>query len=242
MDRRTGDSIVIDGAYQHRALHEGPRVQRFWHYSKQLTIAAMLPPAAGDYVLDIGCGSGAVSGFLGRCGATVLGIDGNPEAIAFARRTYEGPNVHFQHGLVDDDFHPDRPVDKAYCLELIEHIHRPQAAKLLSTIHARLRPGGQCFLTTPNYHSAWPAIEWTMDRLKLAPALKDCQHVEFYHRRKLRQLCLEAGFAVEKMASYCFLAPWLAAASWRLAERMHRIELSANTGLGSILACVLKKP
>lgn len=59
--RRTGDTIAIDGGYQYRALTEGYRVQRFWHYSKTLAIQEFLPPQSTDRIIDVGCGSGVIT-------------------------------------------------------------------------------------------------------------------------------------------------------------------------------------
>ena len=140
--RRTGDIIAIDGAYQFNALRTGPAARRFWHHSKLRCVDALLPPAPGDHVLDVGCGSGVVTSHLARRGARALGIDANPAAIEFARRQFGGENARFQLGLVDDGFSTGEPVDKAYCLEVVEHIYRAQALSMLVRIREALRPGG----------------------------------------------------------------------------------------------------
>lgn len=240
--RRTGDTVAIDGGYQYRALTAGPVVQRFWHHAKQVAIARLLPPAPGDYVLDIGCGSGVISDYLARAGAEVLAVDGSADAIAFAQRQFGSPRIEFRRGLVDDQFAVARPVDKAYCLELIEHIHRPQAQALLTHVRSVLRPGGELFLTTPNYHSAWPLIEWLMDRGGVAPRLAGEQHVTAYHAFRLRRLLTASGFVVRRLTSKCGLAPWLAPLNWRLAVRCQEAELSSPWHLGSVLVCVAQVP
>lgn len=236
--RRTGDEVAIEGGYQHRALTAGPPVQRFWHLAKQIAIARLLPPTPGDFVLDIGCGSGVISDYLARAGANVLAVDGSADAIAFARRQYGSPQIEFRLGLVDEHFKVDRPVDKIYCLELIEHIHYPQARTLLDHARAVLRPGGQIFLTTPNYRSAWPAIEWLMDQTGTAPKLAGAQHVEFYHAARLRRLLVESGFEVRSLTTKCGLAPWVAPLNRGLATRLQEAELASRWRLGSILVCV----
>jgi len=238
--RRTGDSVAIDGGYQHRALTEGPAVQRFWHFAKKMAISRLLPPVPGDFALDIGCGSGVISGHLAQAGADVLAVDGNSDAIAFAEGQYGSPSTEFRLGLVDEDFHVDRPVDKVYCLELIEHIHYPQARLLLDHARSVMRPGGQIFLTTPNYRSAWPVIEWFMDRTGAAPELGGAQHVEFYHAAKLRNLLVESGFEVQRLTTKCGVAPWVAPLNWKLAERLQDSELSSRSRFGSILVCVAR--
>jgi len=238
--RRTGDTVAIDGAYQHHALHHGPAVQRFWHHSKLMAISRLLPPGEGDLVLDIGSGSGVISNHLAASGASVLAIDGNESAIAFARKQYPSERIEFRLGLVDEYFQAERPLDKAYCLELIEHIHYPQGLQLLGHIRDALRPGGALFLTTPNYRSAWPVIEWVMDHSGRAPQLAGDQHVEFFNPGKLGEIMIEAGFEVQYLGTKCGLAPWVAPLSWGLAEKLQIRELKSRSRLGSVLVCVGK--
>ncbi|MCE5277342.1 MAG: methyltransferase domain-containing protein [Planctomycetaceae bacterium] len=241
MKRRTGDTTAIGGDYQHRALTQGPAVQRFWHYSKQLAVARLLPPAAGEFALDVGCGSGVISHYLAGRGASVLGIDANEAAIDFARSQGPGDGARFQCGLVDEAFALERPADKIYCLEVIEHLYADQGRRMLDVFAGLLARGGRVMLTTPNYASAWPLIERTMDLLHLAPPLREHQHVTHYTPRRLRRLCTDAGFTVERLMTQCFIAPWAAALSWRLAERLAAAEFRCDLRLGSILVAVLRK-
>jgi 2-polyprenyl-3-methyl-5-hydroxy-6-metoxy-1,4-benzoquinol methylase len=77
-----------------------------------LSIKRYLPPKPSDTVLDVGCGSGVVTSFLGEFGATVVGIDGNLDAIQFANQQFSHPNVKFQLGLVDENIQLDMLIDK----------------------------------------------------------------------------------------------------------------------------------
>ena len=83
-ERRTGDTVQIARDYQHRARTSGFVVQRFWHAEKERVIRKFSAPRSGDRVLDVGCGSGVVANALAGMGAIVTGVDGNPDAIAFA--------------------------------------------------------------------------------------------------------------------------------------------------------------
>ena len=62
------------------------------HSLKMTTIERLYRPKEGDTVLDLGCGSGVVSNFLAETGATVYGLDSNPQAIEFARSN-EAPDA-----------------------------------------------------------------------------------------------------------------------------------------------------
>ena len=239
--RKTRDAVRISGDYQYRALTEGNAVQRFWHFGKQLSIERFLPPNRSDRVLDVGCGSGVISAFLAERAADVIGIDGNEAAIAFARTQFQAPNLRFERKLVDEEFDVHKTVDKIYCLELIEHVYPAQTRKMLGFFHSILAEDGSVFITTPNYSSPWPVIEWFMDRLKLAPRMEGHQHVARYNMRKLKNICEKAGFTVEAIATTCFSGPWLAPLSWNLALRINAVETGWRFIPGCVIICVLKK-
>ncbi|MBZ5551877.1 MAG: methyltransferase domain-containing protein [Acidobacteriia bacterium] len=242
MQQRRGDTTKIPGDYQYCALTRGNPVQRFWHYSKQLAIKRYLPPGSGERILDVGCGSGVITSFLGESGASVLGIDSSEDAIAFASQEFSAPNVRFERLLVDDLVGLDHlSFDKIYCLELIEHIYRNQTRELFQQFRTLVKPGGKVFVTTPNYRSLWPLIEWIMDTARLAPQMSEHQHVEFFNARKLQDTGLECGFEMEESVSMCFLAPWLAPLSWRLAEKADVLESRLPFHMGSILIGVFAK-
>ena len=239
--RRTGDTIAIDGAYQYKALTEGNPVQRFWHEAKQLVIDRFLPPEPGDFVMDVGCGSGVISNHLAEGDAEVIAVDGNPAAIAFARKQFPSEKIRFVNGLVDELFDAGRPVDKIYCLEVIEHVYYDQVVNMLKAFHALLKPGGRAFLTTPNYASLWPVIEFACDKLQKTATMRGDQHVCHFTPKRLRNVSREAGFEVERLASFCLAAPWAAPLGQGLARRIHNIEVALPIPAGSILLAVIRK-
>jgi len=192
-------------------------------------------------VLDVGCGSGVITSHLGKRGARAIGIDANPRAIDFARERFGTEDVSFHLGLVDEAFSLDCRVDKIYCLELIEHVYRPQAVTMLERFRGLLRPGGSLFLTTPNYRSMWPIMEWIMDRSGRFPAMAGAQHVEFYRGETLRGLCRDAGFEPVSVVSMGVVSPWLAFLSWRAAERCLDLELRFPLLVGPVLVCLARQ-
>jgi 2-polyprenyl-3-methyl-5-hydroxy-6-metoxy-1,4-benzoquinol methylase len=108
MAEKERGGVAIAGNYQYKALNEGYRMQRFWHRTKFLAIRKFLPPESGDFILDVGYGSGVISSFLGKFGTNVVGIDANPEAIRFATTCFASERVLFIESQVDNIMPIDR--------------------------------------------------------------------------------------------------------------------------------------
>lgn len=240
--RRMGDEINIPGEYQHKVLESGRVPQRFWHHVKYLEAARWLDPQAGDYILDIGCGSGVLASRLAQTkGTQVVGIDVKEEAIAYAKSQFKGSNLKFEVGLVDELNIRDASVDKIAMLEVIEHIYPDQALKAMREYFRLLKPGGLLVITTPNARSLWPLIEWGLDLFRLVPNLKDDQHVDDYHAAKLIALAKGVGFQLITCHTIHFVAPWLARLNWQLALKVHRLEQSRSHRLGNLLLACFEK-
>jgi 2-polyprenyl-3-methyl-5-hydroxy-6-metoxy-1,4-benzoquinol methylase len=235
MERRVGDEVAVPGDYQHRALREGWAAQRFWHQGKLDEVERLLDPRAGDVIVDVGCGSGVLAGRLAQhAGTTVIGIDANPAALEFARRTYQAPNLEFRAGMADELELAALAPTKIAFIEVIEHVYPDQARATLRRFHAALPPGGRLVISSPNARSLWPVLEWTLDRLALVPHLAGDQHVASYHPRSLAALGEEVGFRAREVRTVHLLAPWLAPVSWRLAERVHALEQRRPLPFGAL--------
>lgn len=233
---RTGDTIAIEGGYQHTATYQGHPAQRFWHQLRFKVCLEMLDPRAGMTILDVGCGSGVFADRLaGVPGTTVVGIDANAAAIEFARAQYGKDTLTFRLGRIDAlDLKPSS-FDQIAFLEVIEHIYPEQAEGVLRDLAALLKPGGRLIISTPNMRSAWPLIEWTLDRLQLTADMEGEQHVAGYHAASLTRMCAAAGFDRRSSRTLFVAAPWLAPLSWPLAGVAHRLEQPFRTPVGSLL-------
>ncbi len=68
-----------------------------------MPVVELLAPRAGERVLDLGCGDGALTLELQRLGAVVVGVDGAPDMVRRARelgldaRVADGAALTFQH-------------------------------------------------------------------------------------------------------------------------------------------------
>lgn len=238
LKRREGDAIQISGDYQARALKSDRAAQRFWHEAKFRLIERIAMPGKHDRVLDAGCGSGTISHFLSLHAGEVVGIDSNRSAIDYAISAYRSPNLDFRLGQFEDLVR-DKPFDRIYCIEVIEHLYEQQVADVLSLFYNLTNPGGQLFLTTPNYRSAWPIIEWALDRVGLAATMDEVQHVTHFTKRKLAATCDRAGWRVRHIGTFNGLAPFLAPISRRLALGTEKVEFLFNPVLPqNLLFCL----
>jgi trans-aconitate methyltransferase len=59
-------------------------------------LIGLLEPRAGERILDLGCGSGQLTGKIAESGADVTGLDRSEEMIAEARRNF--PSLKFEIG------------------------------------------------------------------------------------------------------------------------------------------------
>ena len=235
-ERRLGDAIQIPGNYQFQAAFAGSAPQRFWHQTRFEVCLDMLDAGAGMRILDVGCGSGVFADMVAAVGGTeVTAVDGNREAVSFAEHQFSRSNLSFVHGLVDELAFESSSFDRISCLEVIEHIHPEQGRAVMQTFHRLLAPGGRLVISTPNMHSYWPALEWSLDRLRLVPTMDGEQHVAGYHPRALRALGQETGFRLRSTRTLFVLSPWLALANWRLAKALHRLEEAIPVHFGTLL-------
>lgn len=108
----------------------------------------------GKKVLDVGCSQGVGPILLGRMGYEVLGIDVNPEAIAFAKAELEKESddvrrrVQFECGDFNR-FKKDEwsQVDAIVMGEVLEHLVRP--ADFINKAFRLLKPSGKLIVTVP---------------------------------------------------------------------------------------------
>jgi len=63
-----------------------------WQYGRELI--EVLGPQPGERILDIGCGTGQLTGEIAQSGAEVTGVDNSAEMIEAARRNY--PALRFE--------------------------------------------------------------------------------------------------------------------------------------------------
>lgn len=104
--------------------------------------------AGGRRVLDCACGAGYGAWLLSRAGTqSVVGVDQDPDSIAWAKARFGGAAVQFRQGDATSLPLSSGDVDLAVSLETLEHL-RDQAA-FVDELWRVLSPGGVLVLSTP---------------------------------------------------------------------------------------------
>jgi demethylmenaquinone methyltransferase/2-methoxy-6-polyprenyl-1,4-benzoquinol methylase len=105
------------------------------------------PIHSGDTVLDVGCGTGALSLRAVRKGAKVKGIDLNPEMLEIARKraTEEGLEdqvTYAELGVAELDREPSGAYDTAVSGLCFSELSPDEIRFTLRTLRFLLKPGG----------------------------------------------------------------------------------------------------
>lgn len=108
---------------------------------------------AGERIVDIGCGSGAVLDFLPR-DSDYLGIDISERYIGTARKKYSGNRTFFlgtaQDFLSQDDSRLNN-TDLVLLNGLLHHLPDDQATEVLEISKQLLKPGGRLVCLEATY-------------------------------------------------------------------------------------------
>jgi SAM-dependent methyltransferase len=103
-------------------------------------LRALLAPGPDDRILDLGCGSGRALVWNRASGAWLVGVDITPHFAAEARADAD---------LLLGDLRrlpfADGTFNKAYSLDVVEHLSREALASMLAEAARVLQPGGRLF-------------------------------------------------------------------------------------------------
>lgn len=107
------------------------------------------PLAAGTRVLDCGCGEGYGTALLAERATLSVGLDREPEVVAYATAKYrEADRAAFVAASADQLPFAEASFDVIVCFQVLEHLPDPLA--FLHEVRRLLAPGGVFMLTTPN--------------------------------------------------------------------------------------------
>ena len=243
------DYHSVAGDYQYRALHSGHPMQRFWHRGKLLMIDQLIRPhlRAGSRLLEVGCGAGNLLLQATIAGSYPVALDLSMQALAFVQSrlketqsSAEAPGDFICTQAIGESlpFREDS-FDCVLLSEVIEHLEAPQVS-IRETVRV-LCPGGRLLITTPNYRSFWPLMEWAVDRMNMAPKMAGEQHISRFHPSSLKKILIESGLRMEYAGSIYNLSPFLSLISAEQANRQLQRELKGRSHWGMILVAIAVK-
>jgi SAM-dependent methyltransferase len=154
----------------------------FWPLGRALVESAGI--AAGERILDVACGTGAVSSAAAEAGARVTAIDMAPAMVETARRN--GVDAHVMDA--EQLGFPDESFDHVLCGFALFFL--PDPGRALGEWRRVLRPGGRLALSAfAGWDPRWQWIEeFTPERLKRPPGTM------FSSEEELEDVLSPAGF------------------------------------------------
>jgi 2-polyprenyl-3-methyl-5-hydroxy-6-metoxy-1,4-benzoquinol methylase len=225
--RKFDYSAFPDGFY-HEVMEKGHPIRRAWHEQKFWRVIDSLPQHDGIAVLDIGCFAGTFLSLLPeKRFSRQVGVDILKNQIDYANKHFGTSYRQFVHveKLEKLNFRP-HSFDCVSLIEVIEHLDSHEIEVLIKKVCEFIKPGGKLIITTPNYLSAWPLIEYLLGRF--SDVGYEEQHITKFHYfnaiRKLHALApeLKRSFGLDFCTTTHFIAPFLAAFSLPFSSRLSR--------------------
>jgi len=169
------------------------------HHLVLTLLQSAYPAEQSLSILDVGCGTGAMSQKLAPFG-TVVSADFSPLALSFSKRRGIGRLV--VSDAVRLPFR-DACFDVVIAMDLLEHVEDDQTA--LCEIHRVLKPGGRLISTVPAYPSLWSGHDVAL------------MHFRRYVAPVLRRRVTAAHLRIERLSyAMTFLFPivWMVRKIW----------------------------
>ena len=244
------DYHSVAGDYQYKALHSGHPMQRFWHRGKLTMIDRLVRAHLNENsrLLEVGCGAGNLLMQATVRGSYPVALDLSMQALTFVRSRLReaetGTDAPSGYACIQSIGEllplPSGSFDCIILSVVIEHLENPQVS--IAEAARVLRPGGRLLVTTPNYRSFWPVMEWVVDRSNMTPKMAGEQHISKFHPASLRRLLTDCGLTSEYFGTIYTLSPFFAMISQKWAEALLARELESRSSLGMILVAVAVKP
>ena len=170
-------------------------------------------PVQDKDVLDVGCGTGAVSRRLVSRGARVWGVDYSPGMLAAAREiSQENKGLTFVEGSACSLPFEDNRFD---CVTSAFSFHHfPDAMEALKEMRRVLKPGGEVYLCDATRNGMLSrailrGFHYVLTKRNIHTHSDD---ESYYTYSELKNLLEEAGFREVKARLICIL-PWVVVVS-----------------------------
>jgi 2-polyprenyl-3-methyl-5-hydroxy-6-metoxy-1,4-benzoquinol methylase len=178
----------------------------------------------GKNVLDAACGAGYGSFHLSKTAAWVTGVDIDHEAIQYAKKHYEAPNLEFGTADVAKTGFPTDFFDVICSFETIEHLNDHDL--YLREVVRILKPDGTYIVSSPkasetthNPRNPYHTIEFSQEDLKFI-LRRYFKKVDLYGQRRKES---EAHYVITKILDFTRLRGRI--------SQFHRLRHSIDQGL-----------
>ena len=104
------------------------------------SVIELIDADKGSFVLDLGCGNGALTKVLQNKGYCVKGLDMSEELLSIAKEKY--PTIDFMQGDATDFTLPE-PVDVVFSNAVFHWINKDRQMNMLKCVHEALKKKGQ---------------------------------------------------------------------------------------------------
>jgi len=234
----------------------GPRAARYMMVRRFREVLVRADLAPGQRVLDLGCGWAYGTYWARALGCTVAGVDLGMDQLRWARRALDrGESLGLTNANAKALPFPDRSFDRAFSVEMMEHVFRPDREAVMAEIARVVKPGGKVALSTPNSASPleavkrvavrWPALRRRLPAGCFPEASDDASRYHpyrYHHPLPLAELCARlerAGFAVEGSRRFLWVPKTLPAGllgAGRAAEAIaERLPLMNRLGASTLV-------
>jgi SAM-dependent methyltransferase len=208
--------------------------------SHQLALAWLRSHLPGA-VLDVGCGAGHLAALAEAAGHEVTGVDVEAGVGVAGRMTRFVP-ADLDRGLPDG---LGGPFDLVVLADVLEHLRHPET--LLAAVVELLRPGGEVFVTVPNFGHWYPRLRTAAGRFDYDDrGILDRDHVRFFTERSFRRLLGASGLELRSLRPVSLPLERLEVGGRNVPAWLGGVDRAAAASLPGLcayqFAAVLRKP
>jgi len=157
----------------------------------------------GTRVLEVGCGTGALTEYLVKTGAEVVATDLFDRFLEIAKKKIVAPNVVFQVANAEKmtDF-ADESFDAVCGLSILHHLNLDLT---LPSIYRILKPGGRLAFAEPNMMNPQIALQKNIPFIKKMAG--DSPDETAFFRWRINRILTDYGFVEPNVLPFDYLHP-----------------------------------